>query len=195
MPIKSDSIIVIDIEATCWKNNHTPSGEQSEIIEIGVSRYDTAANSAGAPHSMLVKPIRSKVSPFCTELTSLTQEMVDGGVSFADACAWLQDTFGTRERVWASWGDYDRAMFAAQCLSFGVAYPFSDRHIDLKRVYAELERLDGRVGMAKALRLAKLPQHGTHHRGGDDAGNIARLLAYLVDRHGDGFLTAYYDEV
>lgn len=194
MTLLHDSIIVIDIEATCWKDNKTPPGEQSEIIEIGVCVYDAATNAAGAPQSVLVKPARSKVSPFCTELTSLTQAMVDEGVSFAAACAWLRDTFGTHERLWTSWGDYDRAMFTAQCPSFGVEYPFSDIHLDLKRVYAELEGLDRRVGMAKALRLAKLPLQGRHHRGGDDAGNIARLMAYLVGRHGDGFLAGMYGD-
>jgi inhibitor of KinA sporulation pathway (predicted exonuclease) len=192
MPLQSDSIIVIDIEATCWRNNQAPSGEQSEIIEIGVCAYDLATHNPGVPQSILVKPARSKVSPFCTELTSLTQEMVDGGIAFYEACEKLQHDYGTTERVWASWGDYDRAMFAQQCELFGVPYPFSAQHVNLKQVYADLERLSRAVGMAKALRLAKLPLEGTHHRGGDDAGNIARLLAYLVARHGDGFLAEMF---
>jgi len=38
--------------------------------------------------------------------------------------------------------------------------------------------------MAQALEMLGLPLEGTHHRGGDDAWNIARLLAELLRRGG-----------
>jgi inhibitor of KinA sporulation pathway (predicted exonuclease) len=41
----------------------------------------------------LVKPERSTVSEFCTELTTLTQEQVDQGMSFAEACERLQKRY------------------------------------------------------------------------------------------------------
>jgi inhibitor of KinA sporulation pathway (predicted exonuclease) len=40
--------------------------------------------------------------------------------------------------------------------------------------------------MAEALRQVSLPLVGTHHRGIDDARNIARLLDWLVRRAGVG---------
>jgi inhibitor of KinA sporulation pathway (predicted exonuclease) len=36
--------------------------------------------------------------------------------------------------------------------------------------------------MAQALQLAGLPLEGTHHRGIDDARNIAKLLPYILER-------------
>jgi inhibitor of KinA sporulation pathway (predicted exonuclease) len=36
------------------------------------------------------------------------------------------------------------------------------------------------VGLDEALRLVGLPLEGTHHRGGDDAWNIAALLAAIL---------------
>lgn len=36
--------------------------------------------------------------------------------------------------------------------------------------------------MAQALKIAGLPLEGRHHRGDDDAWNIAALVLYLVSR-------------
>ena len=66
-------------------------------------------------------PVRSKVSEFCTRLTTLTQEQVDGGVSFEQACGQLRKAYRTRDRAWASYGDYDRRQFERQCQATGVA--------------------------------------------------------------------------
>lgn len=43
--------------------------------------------------------------------------------------------------------------------------------------------LTDEVGMDEALRMAGLPLEGTHHRGVDDAWNIAALLAWLLRAH------------
>jgi inhibitor of KinA sporulation pathway (predicted exonuclease) len=137
---------------------------------------------------MLVKPARSNVSPFCTRLTTITADMLIDAPPFAEVCDQLRNRYHSAARAWASWGAYDRKMFEAQCASFGVPYPFSEQHINLKQWYADLE-LDGkRVGMAAALRREQLMLDGTHHRGGDDAHNIARIVASVLARRGRGCL-------
>src|SRR2546430_1508856 len=97
---------VVDVEATCWAGG-PPAGESSEIIEIGVCVVDTDDWRRVERRSILVRPRRSRVSPFCTELTGLTQADVDGGVDFATACALLRDELRGSSRTWASWGEYD----------------------------------------------------------------------------------------
>ena len=47
-----------------------------------------------------------------------------------------------------------------------------------------------RHGMAGALRRVGLPLVGTHHRGIDDARNIARLLPWVLGRAGEGRASA-----
>lgn len=42
------TLIIIDIEATCWKKL-PPPGQQSEIIEIGVCTYDLASGKHTIP--------------------------------------------------------------------------------------------------------------------------------------------------
>ena len=53
------------------------------------------------------------------------------------------------------------------------------KHINLKRVYKEVRKLKREVGMKKALCLEKIDLDGTHHRGIDDAKNIAKIFKLL----------------
>lgn len=175
-----DQIIVIDIECTCWEKQ-PPPGQESEIIEIGICRLKPHTGERFGKRSILVKPERSAVSPFCTRLTSLTQEQVDLGVSFAEACAYLQKEYKTRQRVWASYGDYDRQQFERQCTASNIAYPFGPTHLNIKTLFTLLRGMRHDVGMADALKLAALPLDGRHHRGDDDAWNTASLLGLLLD--------------
>jgi inhibitor of KinA sporulation pathway (predicted exonuclease) len=67
-----------------------------------------------------------------------------------------------------------------QCADFDVPYPFSNRHINVKNLFAVIHGLEKEVGMANALELRGIVLEGTHHRGGDDAWNTAKLLAELL---------------
>ncbi|GAA2642620.1 hypothetical protein [Nonomuraea recticatena] len=56
-----------------------------------------------------------------------------------------------------------------------------------------LNVVDVRQGMAQALQVAGLPLEGRHHRGEDDAWNIAALTLHLVSldpRHADRLTAA-----
>jgi len=176
---KLDTIIVVDVESTSWEGN-PPKGQESEIIEIGIATLDVASLERKEKESVLVRPFRSAVSEFATKLTTLTQQQVDGGIPFRDACSVLQSKYRARDRLWASWGDYDRRMFERQCQSMNVPYPFGKGHLNVKTLFATVHGLPHELGMAEALELLKLPLEGTHHRGGDDAWNIALLLAGIL---------------
>jgi inhibitor of KinA sporulation pathway (predicted exonuclease) len=172
--VELDRVLVVDVEATCWAGE-APPGEVSEIIEIGVCELDVASGERLGKHSVLVRPERSSVSEFCTSLTSLTASQVAGGVSYVEACSLLRKEFRSRERVWASYGDYDRKQFERQ-----GSYPFGPRHVNVKTLFALSRGLRREVGLDAALRLAGLPLEGTHHRGDDDAWNIAALFGGLL---------------
>lgn len=189
-----DRLLVVDVEATCWKHS-PPPGQQSEIIEIGVCIVDlNAAIPAAAlsgKRSLLVRPARSKVSPFCTRLTTLTQEQLETGALFAQACGVLEDEYGSAQHPWISWGDYDRRMFETQCRDFDVRYPFSDRHLNLKAVFAGLNPQKRPVGLSRALTMLGLTFEGTHHRGHDDAWNVGRILCRLLESHEHSLLASF----
>lgn len=174
---------VVDVEATCWEGR-APAGAVSEIIEIGLTVVDLDRVERVAKHRILVRPASSRVGEFCTELTGLTQEDVDTGLSFTEACRLLVTEHHARTRPWASWGDYDRQQFARQCAATGVEYPFGAEHANAKALFAQAYGLKRRQGMAGALHIAGLPLEGRHYRGEDDAWNIAALVLDLVGRGG-----------
>lgn len=176
-----DQILIVDLECTCW-DGPAPEGQESEIIEIGICTLEVSTGERLLKRSLLVRPTRSEVSPFCTALTTLTPEDVADGIGFDQACTILRNEYHSRERVWASYGDFDRRQFERQCSAFGVAYPFGTTHLNVKTLFALMRRLPHEVGMDQALRLAGRELEGTHHRGADDAWNIAGLLSELITR-------------
>jgi inhibitor of KinA sporulation pathway (predicted exonuclease) len=180
--ITLERMLCVDVESTCW-NGFPPDKEFSEIIEIGVAVIDVKKLTILGGASILVKPKWSKVGGFCTELTSLTQEIVDGGLSLQDACARLKKEFGSRDYAWCSYGDYDRKMFLSDCAKKGASYPFSDSHINAKAVFNYLcPQRNTSVGLQAAAEALGLAWEGQAHRGGDDAMNLARIMIDLASK-------------
>lgn len=177
MATELDKVIVVDVEATCWEKE-PPTGEEAEIIEVGVCLLDVMSGEREGRRSILVKPERSKVGDFCTKLTTLTQADVDRGVSFAAACEELAK-YGVG-RTWASWGDYDRRTFQGQCNAHGVRYPFGRTHLNVKNLFALRRGLHREVGLDQAFEQMDRQLEGTHHRGVDDAWNVAALLWEII---------------
>jgi len=174
-------INVIDIESTCWKGN-PPPGEKSEIIEVGLCTLETPRLETGIKRSVLCFPVDSVVSEFCTQLTTLTDDKIRmEGVPFEDACTWLRVFAKSKDRIWASFGDYDRRMFEECCGRYGVPYPFGPRHLNVKTLVSLAFGWRHEFGMEEVLRRLDLPLVGTHHRGGDDAANIAQILRVVLE--------------
>ncbi len=174
-----DRILVIDIESTCWPGE-PPAGQQSEIIEIGVCLLDPVTGDRDGKRSILVRPELSEVSAFCSALTTLTAADVAGGMSFAAACSVLRREYRSRDRVFASYGDYDRKQFERQCSPSVAPYPFGPTHLNVKSLAALGFGWPREAGMPLVLEQLDRPLEGTHHRGHDDAWNIAGILGTLL---------------
>ncbi len=172
-------IIVIDVEATCWKGS-PPSGQEMEIIEIGICPLEVATGKRLSKRSILVKPEKSTVSDYCTELTTLTQDQVNAGITLREACAILEKEYLTKQRAWASWGDYDLYQFTTECLSKKVSYPFGEKHSNIKSLFATKQELKKEVELEEALQILGYQFEGTYHRAVDDAYNIALTFSTLL---------------
>jgi inhibitor of KinA sporulation pathway (predicted exonuclease) len=172
-------ILVLDVESTCWAGA-PPSGEISEIIEIGACLLKLRSLERSGKRSVMVKPQSSRISPFCTELTTITEDDVADAGTLQEACALLREEFGSRDRPWASYGNYDRHQFKSNCAHYKVDYPFGRSHVNVKNLFALSLGLPKAVGMSAALNLLGMPLEGTHHRGVDDAWNIAGILSELL---------------
>lgn len=178
----TNEIIIVDLEATCWELDGDYQKQRSEIIEIGICKLNTDTGKITASEGILVKPVRSEISEFCTKLTSITPQMVEEhGISLGEACNDMEKRYHSKHLTWASYGAYDRAMLKEQCMKFGIRYPMSGHHINVKVLFAEIYGLARGIGMARALHMLNLPLQGVHHRGVDDAKNIAKILQNLVE--------------
>jgi len=185
--MSKNSVLVVDVESTCWESFHSqPTNEKSEIIEIGITEVNTDKLLIIKNESILVKPQQSKISSFCTQLTSITPKLVENGYLFHEACNKLDEDYYSNNKTMVSWGDYDKNMFERNCSDFHCKYPFGKRHINLKNVFAVLYGLNKEPGMESALKLLGIPLEGTHHRGGDDSNNIAKILIHVLKKFRSG---------
>lgn len=181
MAQKLDKIVVVDLEATCWQGK-PPAGMDNDIIEIGACLLDVKTGEITDNIGILVIPERSEVSDFCTQLTTITPELIaNEGITFRDACSQLKKQYDTQDRAWASFGAYDRRQFQKQCAALGVSYPFGPSHINVKTLFGLKKGLEREEGMSGALEILGLPLEGTHHRGVDDARNIAKILWWILN--------------
>lgn len=177
-----DWVLVIDTEDTCYENNRWPEGEQQDVIEFGITEVDLRNRTITRSESLLVKPLRSRVSEYCTQLTGWTQEDVDKGMSLLEATQILQQKYDSRNRLWLSQGEFDRVVIKENCASLGVPYPFSKRHLNMQTLYSLLTGHGRAVGMMRQLERLGLEHEGKHHNGCDDSRNIARVFLEVLKR-------------
>jgi len=174
-----DKILVVDLECTCWRDK-PPLGQRSEIIEIGVCEVNLETLEVGEAESMMVRPTWSCVSGFCTELTSITADDVENAPVLVEALSVFSAIYSPYKRVWASYGDFDREHLQKECREKAMHYPFGKTHINIKNLLAVTRGWEREVGMKKALEILGIPLEGRHHRGVDDARNIAKILVEIL---------------
>ncbi len=184
MSTNPEFYLVVDLEATCDENHRIPRG-QTEIIEIGAVLVDAELLQPVDEFMTFVKPlVHRQLTPFCTQLTSIRQSDVDGAPNFRDAMLQFGKFIRGQDALFCSWGDYDRNQFEQDARRHGVRLPFRGGHMNLKKRFSDALGERRLYGMSAALRRVGLPLHGTHHRGIDDARNIARLLPWILGRNG-----------
>jgi inhibitor of KinA sporulation pathway (predicted exonuclease) len=177
MQIPNAYYLIIDLEATCSEDGTVPRHEM-EIIEIGAVMQSSRTFEVESEFQTFIRPVRHpELTEFGTRLTGIASADVAGAPPFHKALEamkrWM-DGFG--DSLFCSWGDYDRNQFIQDCEYHGVAYPFGSGHLNVK---AEFSRMLGRrkkLGIDDAVRLLGMQFEGSHHRGLDDAHNIARIV-------------------
>lgn len=175
--------LVLDLEATCC-NQGTIKRHEMEIIEIGAVIVESQELRVLNEFQTFIRPVRHPIlTDFCQSLTSITQLQVDQAPSYKKAIVHLQEWLSPYPHaIFGSWGDYDRNQFKQDSKFHKVPFPIALPHVNLKQQFSESQGLSERYGMAQALQLAGIPLEGTHHRGIDDARNIAKLLPFILGR-------------
>ena len=175
--------LIIDLEATCC-DKETILRREMETIEIGAVMVESVSLTVVSEFMTFIKPVRNpQLTEFCMGLTSIKQNDVDNAPKYPQAVKeftdWLYqyDSF-----VFCSWGDYDKSQIEQDCQYHNVPYPIASEHINIKKLFSKNQNLKKKYGMAGALKVAGLPLEGKHHRGIDDARNMARLMPFITGK-------------
>lgn len=138
-----------------------------------------------------VKPVaHPALTPFCTELTGITQDMVGGERPFPEVLAdfrrWVEEEQqlpGSAAFAFVTCGDWDlKSMLPRQCATVGQEVPeYCREWINIKKSFHAATRNYPR-GLDDMLKGVGLKFEGRPHSGIDDCHNIARVLRALAER-------------
>lgn len=173
-------VIVVDLEATCWRTPEEQAANTSEIIEVGVCVLDALTGEIRNAQGLIVKPRKSKISPFCEQLTSITQDMVDQGMRFERAIKILKQDYGVGRRMMGGYGNYDQRMLVDECHKCGIKPPFHPTYLNISAMATLKLKAGKRLGLQDACNQVGLGFEGRPHRGVDDATMTAKLLWELI---------------
>lgn len=168
-------VLLVDTEHTCYDNQMFPRGEQSDIIQIGWCWLMLPSLEITKPQMLYVKPTRSRISTYCTDLTGIVPKQVTGAPPLAHVCRTLINKHGTKARPWMTWG-YDIEGLQKECAELGADFPFSESYINAQDMASILLGLPLRMGLDASLRLLDMSFEGIHHQAHDDAYNLARIV-------------------
>lgn len=185
--------IVFDLEATCWdKKDPEAKHKKNEIIEIGAVMLNEKLQVVSKFESFVKPKVFPILSDFCKDLTKINQEDIDEAQTFPEVIKEFKSWIGFNY-VLCSWGHYDKNQLIKDCVLHGLDYDWADRHISIKHQFMEMDvfkkskvyenqiKKRGRAsaGMMTALNILKIDHKGIHHRGIDDAENIANIFTTI----------------
>ncbi len=110
-------------------------------------------------------------------MTTIEQSDIDSAEDFKTVITNFWDWINLEEDyLLCSWGFYDRSQFKKDCELNQISTNWLKHHISLKHQYTTIKNLKRPLGMGGALKKEKIVLEGTHHRGIDDAKNIAKIF-------------------
>jgi inhibitor of KinA sporulation pathway (predicted exonuclease) len=114
--------LIIDLEATTDEGGWPVT--EMEVIEIGASLVNRQGRELDH-FQRFVRPLRRPLlTPFCRQLTHITQANIDGAAPFTEVWPLFERWLGqhqARLEGWASWGDYDRVQLELEWQRHGLA--------------------------------------------------------------------------
>ena len=191
--------IVLDFEATCWKDKESQP-HKGEIIEFPAVLMDSSSGKIEETFHYYVMPTEGTIlSDFCRSLTGISQETVNAGTPlpavmklFSD---WITKICKSRDIVinppktlpdkkhatFVTWSDWDlgtQLLYECKRKSIYRASHFNS-WIDLRLVYRQYYKSKPH-GLNGALEERGMVFVGREHSGIDDAKNTARLVFQLI---------------
>ena len=186
---KVDFFLVLDFEGVINKDQGCP--KVMEIIEFPVLKVNARTLATEAEFHRYVQPVIHPVlNSKCTEITGISQDMVDGQPVLSDVLKELDEWMkkegllsGEKTFIFLTCGDWDlKSGLSINCDYLGLAYrDYLKRWINIKTFFGDTMGKKG-FGMKSMLDDLGLELEGRHHSGIDDSRNIARILVALAQR-------------
>ncbi len=175
-----DFYLVVDLEATCCDRRTLPYVKR-EIIEIGAVMLNRDLQVVSEFQRFVKPTIDSQLTPFCMQLTSITQEIVDDAPNYPEAIGDFSQWVAAYPKfVFCAWGDFDRRQIRYECKRHGLVNPIQTTCLNLRTMFGRSQDLPGLFNLNESLKMANLEFTGVPHRGIDDARNIAKLLPFCL---------------
>lgn len=211
-------LLVIDFESTCWEQK--TGNPPPEIIEFPVVLLCLQSGQTLSEFHYYCQPIENpRLSPFCKQLTGISQDQVDDGVPLATCLVlfkqWLHSVTtqynlsisGTRDggtsdetrvvnrTTCVTWSDWDLSLcLENECKRKQIRKPDCfNSWIDIRAVYRNFYSRRPH-GLNNALREVGLAFEGREHSGIEDARNTAKLIWKMVQSGCVLNITATRDE-
>ncbi|MEN9579085.1 MAG: hypothetical protein RJA70_2094 [Pseudomonadota bacterium] len=180
--------VILDFEATC-QSRGVPRPQ--EIIEFPSVLLDLDTLTVLDEFESFVKPEHHpRLSPFCTQLTSIRQGDVDGAPSFSEVFlahqAWLEaHHLNESNAILVTSGNWDlNFALPDQCAATTppVTFipPLYRRWHNIKESFRLATGKRSAPGLPRMLQTLGLKPTGHHHRGIDDCRNITAMCRALV---------------
>lgn len=171
--------LYLDIEQQCW-NGAPPEGYINEIIQLGIVETDLLKLEITRRSSYLVRPLKMQISPFCTELTGITERaLTKGGRSFNERLHTIRKQFGPSHKLCFTWGD-DAHSINRECELRKKDHQFN--FVNLAWVFRCYFGIKRGIGLENALKMLGLEFEGRPHDAMWDAYNTARIHLALIQR-------------
>ncbi len=154
-----------------------------EIIEIGALKINRFGEVVDVFNQFVRPVLHPRLSAFCQELTSISQDQINVADPFPEVIEAFQDWIEIfdEDYILCSWGNFDKKMLIQDCRLHHLEEDWVDAHINLKQQYQELKRLRRPRGLKKTVSVEGFEFTGTHHRGIDDAENLAKVFGKYLD--------------
>lgn len=168
------SLLIIDCRTALWeKAADIPAGQTEEIIALDVAVIDTNKNQIVESEAFLIKPHKAKVSKYCENLFGISQMSLDkNGVPWEDVYRKLRVHYMSRDKIWGTWGSYDKYVIDQQCKHFELEHLFRLTYHDLQKLYSTMIGLDTET---KYLSVSQALQYSAEPLDSNRAINVAHL--------------------
>lgn len=187
-------ICVLDFEATCCDKNEFPRNHM-EIIEFPSVLYKISNHKVEfiSQFHKYVKPtMHPNLTKFCTDLTGITQEMVNNGelidIVYNQHKKWLSANIpADAELIFATCGHWDlKTMLPNEITNKKlIQSKFYKKYINVKDEYEYFYKQKA-YSMKGMLDYLKITLDGRLHSCIDDTKNISKILLKMIqDGHED----------